>query len=96
MKKIVKNLIMTNKDKHSSQQFEGNFYNYKPIKRRLPILNDQQYIETRLTNQINWHRVKSGDNLKKFKLIKYVDTIVAALIPIALILNTCVDFSCTY
>lgn len=66
------------------KKFEGTTLNYEPIKRKLPILPDDKYIQERVQDQIDWHKRKSELNHKKFNRLKNIDTVVASLVPVTL------------
>ncbi len=70
--------------KQRKKKFEGTTLNYEPISRKAPQLPDSIYIEERVEGQIQWHKRKSDLNGKKFNLLKNIDTLVAAAVPIAL------------
>ncbi|MBV6644295.1 MAG: DUF4231 domain-containing protein [Cyclobacteriaceae bacterium] len=72
----------------NKKKFEGNALNYQPIKRKLPQLPDQTYLKDRVEDQISWHRKESEKNSKKYNLLKNIDTMVAAAVPIALSTHT--------
>lgn len=74
-----------------SKKFEGKAYNYAPIPRQRNILSDQEYIEQRLDDQINWHKRKSDWNKSKYSALKNFDTIIAALVPLSLGLGAVYD-----
>jgi hypothetical protein len=44
-------------------------------------MNEQQYIETRVKDQIKWYSDKSGSNQKFFKFFKITEIICAVSIP---------------
>lgn len=66
------------------KKFEGATLNYEPVKRKLPLLPDEQYIQERVQDQIDWHKRKSELNHKKFNRLKNIDTVVASMVPVAL------------
>lgn len=59
-----------------------------PIERTIPHLPDTLYIQNRLDDQLQWHKRKSEINLRRYNLLKNIDTIIAALIPISLSIHT--------
>lgn len=69
---------------NKEKKFEGEAHNFNPIERTGKTLTDQDYIDMRLDDQIQWHKRKSEWNASRFKLLKYVDTFVAALVPISI------------
>ena len=60
----------------------GKFQNFKPISRKLPLMQDDEYIKERLDNQISWYDRKSSINQKKYKKYKRLEFIIAATIPV--------------
>ena len=66
------------------KNFEGATLNYAPIKRKLPLLPDEKYIQERVQAQIDWHKRKSESNHRKFIRLKNIDTVVASMVPVAL------------
>ena len=66
------------------KKFEGIAHNFEPIGRKDKVLSDQEYIEQRLKDQIDWHKKKSEWNLSKFNRLKFIETCIAALIPLSL------------
>ena len=73
--------------------FEGEAHNYEPVGRKGKVLSDQLYIEQRLNDQIDWHRKKSQWNLSKFSRLKFIETCIAALIPLSLSVGLYFDTS---
>ncbi|MEM9337856.1 MAG: DUF4231 domain-containing protein [Bacteroidota bacterium] len=69
-------------EKH--KKFEGKAYNYRPIGRKNKLLSDQEYLLERVDDQIGWHKRKSVWNKRKYVLLKNIDSVVAALVPISL------------
>lgn len=68
----------------TQKKFEGRAYNYRPVKRKYQLLCDEQYIKDRLDDQISWHKRKSEWNKKRYLLLKNIESVVAALVPISL------------
>lgn len=66
------------------KKFEGTTLNYEPVRRKLPLLPDDKYIQERVQDQIDWHKRKSELNHKKFNRLKNIDTVVASLVPVTL------------
>ncbi len=66
------------------KKFEGRAYNYRPVGRKNKLLSDQDYILERLDDQIKWHKKKSVWSKKRHLLLKNIESVVAALVPISL------------
>lgn len=75
------------------KKYEGRAYNYEPVQRQGDILSDEQYMRERLDDQLEWHRRKSKWNQAKYSLLKNIDTVVAALVPLSLGLGSVFETS---
>ncbi|WP_338792124.1 DUF4231 domain-containing protein [Bernardetia sp. MNP-M8] len=72
-------------EKNSSKaNFSGQAYNHNPLERTIFYENDEEYINERLIDQMNWYDRKSSENKKKYKRIKRAEAIIAALIPVVI------------
>lgn len=69
-------------DSASTKNFQGHHYNYKPLERKMALMTDEEYITNRLDNQVDWYDRKSSLNQKRYKMLKKVEIIIAATIPV--------------
>ncbi len=81
-------------DPNSDEYYEDsdNIVNYDPVPRSLPVMMDDEYIKTRLDDQMNWYSRKSSLNKTKYLRYKRLEFIIAATIPVLISLNTMTDF----
>ncbi len=45
------------------------------------MMNEQEYLEQRLNDQIDWYEAKSARNQLNYKLLRTIELVTAALIP---------------
>ena len=45
-------------------------------------MTEQKYLEERLQDQLNWHDKKSAEAQKRYKKLKFIIIVIAAVIPI--------------
>jgi hypothetical protein len=51
-------------------------------------MDEKEYLDTRLNNQINWYDKKSKNNQKYYKWLKRIEFILSASIPVITLITT--------
>jgi hypothetical protein len=79
-------------DTYKDEEERENIRNFNPEPRTVKPMTDEEYIATRLDDQMNWYSRKSSMNKTKFLRYKRIEFIIASIIPVMISLNTMADF----